>query len=119
MALFVKLAGGALLAYLLIVVLAVLAQRRLMYFPDPRRTPPALLALAGVEEHILEAPDGVRLVAWYARGAPGRPTLLYFHGNAGGLAERAERVRAFMGAGLGVYMMSYRGYAGSGGRPSE
>jgi fermentation-respiration switch protein FrsA (DUF1100 family) len=119
MALFLKLAGGAVFAYLLIVALAALAQRKLMYFPDPRRTPPLALALEGVKERSLAAGDGERIIAWHAQAAPGRPTLLYFHGNAGSLAARAERISAFMGAGLGVFMMSYRGYGGSTGRPSE
>ena len=77
------------------------------------------LGLAGVEERILKTPDGERLVAWYAKAKPGEPTLLYFHGNRGGLRERADRIRQFTSEGWGVYMMAYRGYAGSTGTPTE
>jgi fermentation-respiration switch protein FrsA (DUF1100 family) len=75
--------------------------------------------LTGVEERVLKTPDGAVVVAWYGKARPGEPTLLYFHGNAGGLADRAERVRRFMGEDWGVYMMSYRGYSGGTGSPSE
>jgi len=106
-------------AYLIVGVTALVAQRKLMYFPDPTRVPPSNFALAGVDERVLKAPDGVRLVAWYGRAAPGQPTLLYFHGNAGNLANRSERVRRYLAHGLGVFILSYRGYSGSTGAPTE
>jgi hypothetical protein len=106
-------------AYALIAVAAFIAQRKLMYFPDRTRVLPASFALSGVEERVLKTPDGARLIAWYGRAEPGRPTLLYFHGNAGNLASRSERVRKYLNRGIGVFMLSYRGYSGSTGAPSE
>lgn len=105
--------------YALCAVAAFIGQRRLMYFPDARRTPPSNFGLAGVEERLIKTPDGETLVAWYARANPGRPTLLYFHGNAGSLANRSERIRKYVARGFGIFMLSYRGYSGSTGRPSE
>lgn len=105
--------------YALLVLVAWGAQRYLVYVPDPTRVDPAALALPDVGERLVEAPDGVSVVAWYAPARQGRPTLLYFHGNGGNLANRSEVIRRFMAEGLGVYMMSYRGYSGSGGTPSE
>ncbi len=105
--------------YAALAVAAFIAQRKLMYFPDAARIAPASFALTGVEERVLVAPDGARLIAWYGRAAPGQPTLLYFHGNAGNLANRSERVRKYLARGFGVFMLSYRGYSGSTGRPSE
>lgn len=94
-------------------------QRRLTYFPDSRRVAPAELGLSGVSEITLPAPDGETLVAWYAKAKPGEPTLLYFHGNAGSLATRAERVRKYVERGRGILMLAYRGFGGSTGEPSE
>jgi fermentation-respiration switch protein FrsA (DUF1100 family) len=119
MSLLFKIAAGALCAYLLVAVAAYLAQRKLMYFPDPTHTLPLQVGLAGVVERVLLTSEGARVMAWYGKAMPGRPTILYFHGNAGNLAHRAERIRRFMGEGLGVYMMTYRGYGGSTGHPSE
>ena len=119
MSLLVKIAVTGLCLYLLIGLAAYLAQRRLMYFPDRARTLPAQAGLIGVEERVLKTPDGARIIAWYGSARPGKPTILYFHGNAGSLAARAPRVERFMGEGWGVYMMSYRGYSGGTGRPTE
>ena len=119
MSLLLKISVFALCAYAAIVLAAYLGQRRLMYFPDPQRVKPTEEELAGVSEQVLKTPDGARLVAWYGKAKPGKPTILYFHGNAGGLADRAPRIQRFMDQGWGVYMLAYRGYAGSTGSPSE
>ena len=115
----VKLALALASVYAAVAVAAFIAQRRLMYFPDSARVPPSNYGLIGVEERVLDTPDGVRLIAWYARAVPGRPTVLYFHGNAGNLTNRAERVRKYTARGFGVFMPSYRGYSGSTGSPTE
>ena len=94
-------------------------QRRLIYLPDTEREAPSEAGLRGVREVELETPDGAQLIAWYIPAAPGKPTLLYFHGNAGSLSDRADRIKRFAGAGYGVFMPSYRGYSGSTGTPSE
>jgi fermentation-respiration switch protein FrsA (DUF1100 family) len=114
-----KILAGVVGVYLLVALVMYMGQRRLMYFPDTARILPAEAGLPNVTERVLNTPDGARIVAWYGKAKPGQPTLLYFHGNGGGLAERAERFRRFMGQGWGVYMMAYRGYAGSSGYPTE
>ena len=119
MALVVKLAAVLAAIYVVVAVAAFVMQRRLMYFPDPVRVAPSVFALEGVEERELRTTDGATLVAWYGRAAPGQPTLLYFHGNAGNLASRSERVRKYMERGIGIFMLSYRSYGGSTGSPSE
>ncbi len=96
-----------------------LFQRHLLYFPDPAHYTPEQAGLTGVQEITLTTPDGERLVAWYKPARPGAPVLLYFHGNAGGLSLRRERIEALASAGYGVFMPSYRGYSGSTGSPSE
>ena len=119
MSLLLKIALVAGAAYVCIALAAYFGQRSLIYFPDRARASPAEEGLANVEERVLKTPDGERIIAWYGKARPGRPTILYFHGNAGNLADRAERVRRFMDQGWGVYMMAYRGYGGSTGAPSE
>lgn len=91
----------------------------LIYRPERARTDPAEAMLAGVEEIELKTPDGNSVLAWWSPPQPGRPTILYFHGNGGSLADRANRIARFQQAGLGVFMMTYRGYGGSTGRPTE
>lgn len=119
MQLILKLATGLFLIYAVIAVAAFILQRRLMYRPDPDRVSPAVFNLPGVKERVLVAPDTAQIVTWYAPAKPGQPTILYFHGNAGNLASRSERVRRYVARGYGVMFMSYRGYSGSTGSPSE
>lgn len=115
----VKFLLSAAIAYLAIIAVAYFAQRKFTYFPSPGRVTPDAAGLQGVREVELAAPDGARIVAWAAPAPPGRPTLLYFHGNGGGLANRAMRFARYRDAGFGVFMMSWRGYSGSTGSPTE
>lgn len=102
-------------------VIAVIAaqQRSLLYFPDSTYYRPADGGLAGVQEVTLDTGDDAKLIAWYQPAAPGQPTFLYFHGNGGGLLTRAGRFKQFDRAGFGLFMVSYRGFSGSTGTPSE
>jgi fermentation-respiration switch protein FrsA (DUF1100 family) len=119
MSIWIKLAIGLTAVYAVVGLAAYLGQRKLMYFPDPHRTLPAEVGLNGVAERTIETPDGNRVIAWYGKAEPGKPTLLYFHGNGGSLRVRAPRIARFMNEGWGVYMMTYRSYGGSTGSPSE
>jgi fermentation-respiration switch protein FrsA (DUF1100 family) len=99
--------------------LVYLGQRRLVYFPDTTYYAPADAGLSGVEQIVIKPGGGAEIQAWYAPAPPGGATILYFHGNAGGLINRAERIRMFASAGWGVFLMSYRGYSGGKGSPTE
>ncbi len=103
-----------------IVLLGVqILQRRLMYFPDTLRVPPGSVGLSNAEEKTLTTPDGSKVLCWWTPPQPGRPTILYLHGNGGSLVTRAERMRSYTQLGYGMLMMTYRGYGGSTGEPSE
>ena len=119
MPMLVNMAGMSVALYALVVGAAWLGQRHLMYVPDRTRVSPEAAGLKGVREVMLDAPDGVRLVGWRTEAASGRPTILYLHGNAGNLAGRAGRLGRYQSKGYGMLMMSYRGYSGSGGSPTE
>lgn len=96
-----------------------LAQRRFIYFPEPARTLPQAAGLPDVAERVVATPDGEKLIAWYGKAKPGQPTVLYFHGNGGALEFRSASIRRYLDHGRGMFMMSYRGYSGSTGSPSE
>lgn len=115
----IKLIAYLAIAYLSLLAVAYFAQRKFTYFPSTTRVAPAEAGLEGVQEVELIAPDGARIIGWHAPAPPGRPTILYFHGNGGGLANRAMRLARYQNARLGVLMMSYRGYSGSTGSPTE
>jgi fermentation-respiration switch protein FrsA (DUF1100 family) len=105
--------------YGLVVALAYFAQRALMYFPDRTRTTPAAAGLPQAEEIVLTTSDGERVIAWHAAPQGEKPVVLYFQGNAATLRERATRFAWIVADGTGLLALSYRGYGGSTGRPSE
>lgn len=72
-----------------------------------------------LNEVVFETEDGESLILWRAAAETGKPTVLYFSGNAGGLKERSDRFRQFLDQGFGVVAPAYRGSSGSTGAPEE
>jgi len=101
------------------VELLYVTQRSLQYFPERRRTAPRAVDLPEAEEVVLDTADGERVIVWHVQPRQGRPVFLYFHGNGGSLRWRDERFRALIDDGSGLVALSYRGYGGSSGRPTE
>lgn len=105
----------AALAYGGLVALVYVSQRALLY-------PGATGGPAGPgwgEAVIIETPDGERLHALHAPAAAGRPTLLFFHGNADRIDRYGFLAAGLSARGIGLLAVSYRGYPGSSGRPDE
>lgn len=115
-----RLALTALMAYGVLVGGMYLGQRRLMYIPHADVPSPAQAGVPEMRTVTLETADGLALLAWYRPAPdPRRPVLVYFHGNAGHLGFRAEKLRAYLDAAFGVLIVEYRGYGGNPGRPTE
>src|SRR6476469_1092015 len=95
--------------------------QRSFLFPIPKtaRTAPAAAGFPQAEEQVLTTVDGEKVIVWHVPARPGRPVVLYFHGNGDFLAGFFGRFREFIADGTGIVALSYRGYAGSSGRPSE
>jgi fermentation-respiration switch protein FrsA (DUF1100 family) len=109
----------AVVGYLALGATLYLAQRALLYGPERNRTPPAAAGLPQAEEVTLDTADGERVIVWHVPPRGGKPVVLYFHGNGGSLAWRAERFRKLTADGTGLVALSYRGFGGSSGSPSE
>jgi fermentation-respiration switch protein FrsA (DUF1100 family) len=95
--------------------------QRSMLFPIPQvpRMPPLAAGFPQTEEHVLTTADDEKVIVWHVPAKPGRPVVLYFHGNGDFLAGFFGRFRDLTTDGTGVVALSYRGYFGSSGRPSE
>jgi uncharacterized protein len=95
-------------------------QRQLLYHPSatvPDRARSGVPDMRAVE---LKAEDGLGLLAWYRPPVvPGGKLVILFHGNAGNIGHRAHKARRFLDAGFGVLLVSWRGFAGNAGAPSE
>ena len=102
-----------------IMLIMYLQQRSLQYHPENKGVTPLDAGLAGVSVETIMTPDGERLAAWHAAAPASRPTILFFQGNAGEIADRAGRFAFYRDQGFGVLFISYRGFGGSSGKISE
>src|SRR5919202_640334 len=105
--------------YVGFVALLFTMERTFLYPASSYRASAAQAGLAGFEDLTLTTADGERLVAWWKPPEPGRAVLVYFHGNGGSLWNRRDRARLLTADGRGLLMVSYRGYSGSTGAPTE
>ncbi len=102
--------------------LAVLYVKQREYiFPVPEtvRTAPGAAGLVEAEEHVLTTADRERVIVWHVAARPGHAVVIYFAGNGDMLAGSVGRFRSVIADGTGLVALSYRGYAGSSGHPSE
>jgi uncharacterized protein len=102
-----------------LVALIYVAQRSLMYFPERLHTPPDAAGFPEAQEIALDTKDGERVIVWQVPPRGEKPVVLYFHGNGGALRNRVDRFRALIADGNGLVALSYRGYGGSTGSPTE
>ncbi len=71
-----------------------------------------------VEDATFQANDGTALQGWFINRGPGTPMLIYFGGNAEEVSGNIPDFRESF-AGWSVALFNFRGFAGSGGSPSE
>lgn len=122
--------GKKVLRYTLATVILVTApfilfgffENRLIYFPEKALlTTPDEMGLS-YEDVRITAPDGVALHGWFIPAASAEPPLahvLFLHGNAGNISHFLEKTAPLVKQGLSVFMLDYRGFGLSQGRPGE
>ena len=111
------------LAILILVSLVVrymlVLDRMMIYFPQRGiEATPDSVGLA-YKDVYLTASDGTQIHGWHIQGESDI-TLLWFHGNAGNISHRLDNILMLhQRLGVGVFIVDYRGYGLSEGRPSE
>ena len=93
------------------------SQRALLY-PGASATPAPVHASWG-ENVSIRTPDGETLHGLYSKGLSGKPSVLFFLGNADRVSNYDFLAQALATRGIGLLAISYRGYPGSTGSPSE
>ena len=119
MGLKVKIFVGLLAVYLLVVLIMYFLQRTFLYFPDVDNYL--------TEEKIQGAPDtvyidsekNIKLYSWFYFDNPAAKTVLFLHGNAGTLNSRIYKLNYFRDLGLNYLAISWRGFSGNEGEPTE
>lgn len=108
-----------LIAYGIVLAYLYFLQRNLIYLPDKAIAAPTEYGLEGFRDERAATADGVNIQLWHRSAADGFPTVLYLHGNASHLGNRAGILNALAEKGFGVLGLSYRGYGKSDGSPTE
>jgi uncharacterized protein len=108
------------IAYAAICGIMFFTQRSMQYRPDPSPMNPASVSLPNAVQEALVTNDGERIVTWWiAPRDEKQPVFLYLHGNGANLHARAERFARITKNGAGLLAVSWRGYGGSTGTPTE
>jgi uncharacterized protein len=113
-ALVLVLAYAGICAYMFIV------QRSLQYRPDSTPVNITKVPIPNAIQETLNTSDGEKVIVWWvAPSDTTQPVFLYFHGNGANLENRAARFAKLTASGAGLLALSYRGYGGSTGTPTE
>ncbi len=110
---------SACVIFSIVLLLMYVFQRHLIYFPDVRHPGLKKYRAHDMTKVSLQTQDNLTLKSWYKPAINNQPTVLYLHGNAGHIGYRMPLARQFIDAGLGIFLLEYRGYGGNKGRPSE
>ncbi|APB35214.1 hydrolase of the alpha/beta superfamily [Gloeomargarita lithophora Alchichica-D10] len=103
-----------------LLLLLILGQSRLMYFPSRQIINTPQDTGLDYENLRLTTSDGVSISAWWMPVAnPQAPVILFAHGNGGNISYRLPYIRIFHQMGFASLFFDYRGYGESEGQPSE
>lgn len=94
-------------------------EKRSIFFPFRQiEVTPQDLGLR-YEDVNFKTSDGQELNGWYIPATDSKMVLLFFHGNGGNISHRLEKILIFNKLGLSVFIIDYRGYGRSTGKPTE
>jgi len=71
------------------------------------------------EDVYIKTQDGVRINGWFIPQSNARHTLLFFHGNAGNIEHRLDKLLMLRETGVNMFIIDYRGFGKSEGRLTE
>ena len=74
---------------------------------------------ASFKDIYITTEDNVRINGWLISNPRAKYTLLFFHGNAGNIGDRIDKLQLLYQAGINIFIIDYRGFGKSQGVPSE
>ena len=108
--------------YVFLCVLLYFLQERMVFLAGlPGRELEATPRHVGFDyvDVIMETSDGLSIHGWHVYAHEPRGTVLFLHGNAGNISHRLDSIAIFHELGLDTFIIDYRGYGQSEGKPSE
>ena len=119
MQLLIKIPIYIFIIYFMCTMLLYFFQRSILYRPDTTKPTISKEYQESIRAITIPTKDNLKLLAWYAKAQEDKPTIIYFHGNAGTIKDRVYNLNKFIQKGYGLLLLSYRGYAGNMGNPTE
>ena len=110
---------SAIFLYIFLGMLLFIIQRRILFNKSGHPGDPSDYNLKNTEEIFIITEDGINLLSWYHFTSYNQPLLLYFHGNAFNIGDRAYRIEKYINQNWNVLLVSWRGFGGNLGHPSE
>ena len=102
--------------YCVLVWVAYIFQRKLMYFPLKSKL--SIDAVNGIYSQVYtKTLDEIQLLHWYAQ--KDSSVIVVFHGNAGNIEGRGHKFKFLVDQGYSVLLVGYRGYGPNPGKPTE
>ena len=116
---FIKLISLIIIIYLVILLTILLAQRKFLYHPSMNNYLNETGLIHKVEKVTIQTGDKIDLIGWFHQKDIKKKTLLFFHGNAGGLDDRIYKLNHIGDLDINFLIIAYRGFNGNSGKPSE
>ena len=105
--------------YLFFGFLLYIIQRRIIFNTSGKPNSPESYGLKKTQVIFIKTEDRIKLLSWFYEGDPDKPILVYFHGNSFDIGERAYRIKRYNDAGFSTLIVSWRGFSGNEGNPTE
>ena len=71
------------------------------------------------EDVYIKTEDNIKINGWFIPKEGAKDTILFCHGNAGNIGNRLEKIIFLQEADVNIFIIDYRGYGKSQGRPTE
>jgi len=110
---------SAILLYIFFGLLLYVLQRRILFNTSGHPGTPADYDLYLTKEIHILTEDNIKLLSWFHKGDQKLPLLIYFHGNSFNIGDRAFRIRRYIDQNWNVLLVSWRGFSGNKGKPTE
>src|ERR1044071_1288963 len=115
----IAVAAAIALLYLIVGAALFVWQRRLQYRPESIRTLPSVAGLRDATERVVTTSDAQSILLWEIPPRPGFPVVIFLPASHGALRLHVNRFREMTADGTGLLALSYRGFGGSSGSPTE
>ena len=94
-------------------------ESRSIFFPTKEiELTPSLINLS-FEDVYIDTEDKIKINGWFIPHNNAKYTILFCHGNGGNIGHRLDKIAILAEMGLNIFIIDYRGYGRSQGRPNE